>query len=91
MWNSERMNRTELILKRDKDYAQGEGYLVYFAGRCVGRIFNATAGAPKDQPWFWGLSFHEWQGSSGPQYGNVADLDAAKAAFRAACHNHGLI
>jgi hypothetical protein len=32
----------------------------------------------------WGLEFHEWQGSDGPQYGQVADLDAAKAAFRAA-------
>ncbi len=27
---------------------------------------------------------HEWQGSDGPQYGNVADLEAAKAAFRTA-------
>ena len=28
--------------------------------------------------------FHEWQGSDGPQYGNVATLEAAKQAFRAA-------
>jgi hypothetical protein len=41
-------------------------------------------GAPREQPWFWGLEFYEWQGSDGPQYGNVADLDAAKAAFRKA-------
>ena len=73
-----------LILKRDKDYKHDEGYLVYFEARCVGRIFNAGAGAPKDQPWFWGLEFHEWQGSKGPQYGNAADLEAAKAAFRLA-------
>ena len=31
-----------------------------------------------------GLEFHEWQGSDGPQYGNVATLEAAKQAFRAA-------
>jgi hypothetical protein len=33
----------------------------------------------QDTPWFWSLEFHEWQGSDGPQYGNVADLEAAKA------------
>ena len=38
----------------------------------------------KDAPWFWGLEFHEWQGSDGPQYGHVATLEAAKQAFRAA-------
>ena len=27
---------------------------------------------------------HEWQGSDGPRYGNVATLEAAKQAFRAA-------
>jgi hypothetical protein len=75
---------SELILKRDKDYKHDEGYLVYFEARCVGRIFSAGAGAPKDQPWFWGLEFHEWQGSKGPQYGNTADLETAKAAFRQA-------
>ena len=37
-----------------------------------------------EAPWFWGLEFHEWQGSDGPQYGNVATLEAAKQAFRAA-------
>jgi len=31
-----------------------------------------------------GLEFHEWQGSDGPQYSNVATLEAAKQAFRAA-------
>jgi len=31
-----------------------------------------------------GLDFFEWQGSDGPQYGNVATLEAAKQAFRAA-------
>jgi hypothetical protein len=34
---------------------------------------------------FWSLEFHEWQGSDGPQYGNVATLEAAKQSFRAAC------
>jgi hypothetical protein len=73
----------QLLLKRHRDYLQGEGYLVFFDGSCVGRIFNAGAGAPKDQPWFWGLEFHEWQGGGrGPQYGNVVDLESAKRAFR---------
>ncbi len=73
-----------LTLKRNPDADQKESYLVYFRGRYVGRIFYVGAGAPKDRPWFWGLEFHEWQGSDGPQYGNVADLEAAKAAFRGA-------
>ena len=34
-------------------------------------------------PWFWGLDFHEWQGSDGPQYGQVASREAAKQVFRA--------
>jgi hypothetical protein len=34
--------------------------------------------------WLWSLEFHEWRGSDGPQYGNVATLEAAKQAFRAA-------
>jgi hypothetical protein len=29
-----------------------------------------------------GLDFFEWQGSDGPQYGNVASLEAAKQARR---------
>jgi hypothetical protein len=49
------MTAAELILKPHKDYEQGEGYLSYFDGRYVGRIFYAGAGAPKDRPWFWGL------------------------------------
>jgi hypothetical protein len=53
----------QLLLKRHKDYQQGEGYLVYVDNRYVGRIFNADAGAPKDRPWFWGLELHEWQGT----------------------------
>ena len=64
-----------LILKRDPDAVQSEHYDVLFEGRYVGRI-----GAPKDAPWFWGLEFHEWQDSDGPQYGNVATLEAAKQA-----------
>jgi hypothetical protein len=38
------MTRAELLLKRDKDFQQGEGYLVYFEDRCVGRIFRADIG-----------------------------------------------
>jgi hypothetical protein len=68
------MTRAELLLKRHKDYLQGEGYLVFFDDRCVGRIFNADAGAPKDQPWFWGLEFHEWQGSEARNTGTSRAL-----------------
>ena len=49
-----------------------------------GRIYKAVSHAPREAPWFWGLEFHEWQGSDGPQYGNVVTLEAAKQAFRAA-------
>ncbi len=73
-----------LTLKRNPNATQDESYNVFFEGRYVGRIFYVGAGAPKDAPWFWGLEFHEWQGSSGPQYGNVVDLEAGKQAFRAA-------
>ena len=59
------LTQTDLVLKRAKDYRQGEGYLVYFAGRCVGRIFNAGAGTPKDQPWFWGMTFDQLPGRTG--------------------------
>ena len=55
-----------------------------FEGRCVGRIYKAISHAPREAPWFWGLEFHEWQGSDGPQYGQVATLETAKQAFRAA-------
>jgi len=40
--------------------------------------------ASRETPWFWGLEFHEWQGSDGPQYGNVANREVAMQAFRAA-------
>jgi hypothetical protein len=46
--------------------------------------FALVISALREAPWFWGLEFHEWQGSDGPQYGNVASLEAAKQAFRAA-------
>jgi hypothetical protein len=49
-----------------------------------GRIYKAVSHAPREAPWFWGLDFFEWQGSDEPQYGNVASLEAAKHAFRAA-------
>ena len=36
---------------------------------------KAVSHAPREAPWFWGLEFHEWQGSDGPQYGHVATLE----------------
>ena len=74
----------QLILKRNPDARYTESYNVLFEGRHVGRIYKAISHAPREAPWFWGLEFHEWQGSDGPQYGNVATLAAAKQAFRAA-------
>ena len=73
-----------LILKRNPDARYTESYNVLFEGRCVGRIYKAISHAPREAPWFWGLEFHEWQGSDGPQYGQVATLEAARQAFRAA-------
>ena len=72
-----------LILKRNPDAESSESYNVLLEGRYVGRIFKADAYAPREAPWFWGLQFHEWQGSDGPQYGN-ASREAAMHAFRAA-------
>jgi hypothetical protein len=71
-----------LVLRKDREFDQGEGYSVIFEGRSVG-LFFGSAGAPKDRPWFWGLEFHEWQRCSGPQYGNAEDREAAKVAFKA--------
>ena len=68
----------QLILKRDPDARHTESYNVLFEGRYVGRIYKAISHAPREAPWFWGLEFHEWQGSDGPQYGQVATLEAAK-------------
>ena len=73
-----------LILKRNPDARYTESYNVPFEGQYVGRIYKAVSHAPREAPWFWGLDFHEWQGSDGPQYGNVASLEAAKQVFRAA-------
>ena len=73
-----------LILKRNPDARYTESYNVLFEGRCVRRIYKPISHAPREAPWFWGLEFHEWQGSDGPQYGQVASLEAAKQAFRAA-------
>ena len=72
------------ILKRNPDAEYSESYNVLFEGRYVGRIYKAVSHAPREAPWFRGLEFHEWQGSDGPQYGNVATLEAAKQTFRAA-------
>ena len=73
-----------LILKRNPDARYTESYNVLFEGGCVGRIYKAVSHAPREAPWFWGLDFFEWQGSDGPQYGNAANREAAKQAFRAA-------
>jgi hypothetical protein len=78
------MPEEALILKRNPDAVRSEGYHVLFEGRYVGRIYKAVSHAPREAPWFWGLEFHEWQGSDGPQYRNVPTLEAAKQAFRAA-------
>ena len=63
-----------LILKRNPDARYTESYNVLFEGRCVRRIYKPISHAPREAPWFWGLEFHEWQGSDGPQHGNVATL-----------------
>ena len=78
------MREETLILKRNPDAKYSESYNVLFEGRHVGRIYKAVSHAPREAPWFWGLEFHEGQGSDVPQYGNVANLEAAKQAFRAA-------
>ena len=66
------MPEETLILKRNPDAEYSESYNVLLEGRCVGRIYKAVSRAPCEAPWFWGLEFHEWQGSDGPQYGHVA-------------------
>ena len=72
------MPEEALILKRNPDAEYSESYNVLFEGRHVGRIYKAVSHAPREAPWFWGLDFFEWQGSDGPQYGQVASLEAAK-------------
>jgi hypothetical protein len=52
-----------------------------FEGRYVGRIYKTVSHAPREAPWYWGLEFHEWHGSDGPQYGKLASLGAAKQAL----------
>jgi hypothetical protein len=47
---------------------------------CRGCIYKVVSHAPRETPWFWGLDFHEWQGSDGPQYGNVATLEVLSCA-----------
>jgi hypothetical protein len=61
-----------LILKRNPGYDDPEDHNVLFEERYVGCIYKAVSHAPRGAPWFWGLEFHEWQGSDGPQYGSVA-------------------
>ena len=74
------MPEETLILKRNPDAEYLESYNVLFEGRHVGRIYKAVSHAPREAPWFWGLDFFEWQGSDGPQYGDAANLEAAKQA-----------
>ena len=78
------MPEDTLILKRDPEAKRSEGYDVLFEARHGGRIYKAVSHAPREAPWFWGLDFHEWQGSDGPQYGQVASREAAKQAYRSA-------
>ena len=78
------MPEDTLTLKRDPDAKRSEGYDVLFEARHGGCIYKAVSHAPRETPWFWDLEFHEWHGSDGPQYGNVATLEAAKQSFRAA-------
>jgi hypothetical protein len=46
-----------LVLRKDREFDQGEGYSVIFEGRSIGRILFASAGAPEDRPWFWDWNF----------------------------------
>ncbi len=39
-----------LLLRRNRDSENDEGYIVLCDGRYVGRIFYADAGVPKDRP-----------------------------------------
>jgi len=77
------MPEETLILKRDPDAVQSEHYDVLFEGRYVGRIYKAVSPRAARSPVVLGSRFFEWQGSDGPQYGNVATLEAAKQTFRA--------
>jgi hypothetical protein len=70
--------------KRHEEMLILKSYNVLFEGRYVGRIYKAVSRAPREAPWFCDLHFHEWQGGDGPEYGNVANLETAKQAFRAA-------
>ena len=55
------MPEDTLILKRDPDAKRSEGYDSFLR---LGRIYKAVSHAPREAPWFWGLDFHEWQGSA---------------------------
>jgi hypothetical protein len=74
------MSDPTLILRRANLSRKGgewddTDYDVFDGERCVGRIFLQASGA-----WFWGVDF-QLTGCS--NYGHVATLDEAKAAFRA--------
>ena len=71
------MPEETLVLKRNPDAQYSESYNVLFGGRNVGRIYKAVSHAPREAPWFWGLDFHEWQSSDGPQYALAAIFEAS--------------
>jgi hypothetical protein len=47
------MPEETLILKRDPNTVQSEGYIVLFEGRYVGSIYKAVSDAPRETPRFW--------------------------------------
>ena len=78
------MPEEALILKRNPDAEYSESYNVLFEGRHVDRIYKTVSYAPREVPWFWESRISRMAGQRWPQYGNVATLEAAKQAFRAA-------
>ena len=67
-----------LILKRNPDAKYSESYNVLFERTvCRSHLQGRSPCAPLEAPWFWGLEFHEWQGSDGPQYAPAAIFEAS--------------
>jgi hypothetical protein len=83
----------QLILKRNPDATYVESYNVLFEGRHVGPHYKAVSHAPREAPWFWGLEFHEWQGSDGPHLPQCCALPQSMTlnrpltVFRHDCHS----
>ena len=76
-------------LSRTSGTWSDDDYDVRSEGTCVGRIFRATAGAPAETPWFWGIEFHRRRNRVGPHQGHTADLKEAMRAFREAWERTG--